>query len=391
MRVAIIGCPFAAPCGFYVDSLRSALERNAQTRVQLVASNCGCGNPSETDRRRIRDDSAYFDMVQVGEFRSSNPLKRVLRRSVRDSLYYFRAARYEALSQGADVVHLQQMLHAYGSAVTFHWLRRNSAAARVVTVHEFDPDQVEFPGRSRAYAHADAVIVLSEEMRADLIRLGVAPDRIHFVPYGTDVPALETGREREAIVFYAGHRVMVEKGTRTMFESYAILLQRLGDAAPRLRIHGQYGDEPPAEAVALARHAGVADRVEWLNTLPLDRMSRLYRDSLLLVLPYTGGFAGLPSAMAAASGLPVVATRKAAIPDHIGDCGVWIRGEDPVELADRIGELLVDAGLRDRIGNRLRQHAEQHLAWDVVGHATFDVYRQASERAQQRRGSAKCR
>jgi glycosyltransferase involved in cell wall biosynthesis len=367
-----------------VGDLAVALARDGTTDVRWVASNCGCGNPSETRRDFVRSDCTYFDMPQIRDFRSSNPLKRGLRRGVKNLLHHFRARRYGTLSAGSEVVHLQQMLHAYGSSVTFQWLHQRSAAARVVTVHEFDPEQSEFPDRSRAYNLADAIIVLSNQMRHDLIAVGVAAESIHVIPYGADIPDLDPRTRREAIVFYAGHRVMVDKGIRTMFESLAILAQRLGDRMPRLRVHGQYGDEPPSEALDLARRCGVAERIEWLNTIPLDRMSRLYQGSRLLVLPYAAGFAGLPSAVAAANALPIVATQQAAIPDHIGDCGVWIRGGDPIELADRIGELLADERSCDERGLRLRGHAQRHLAWDVIASDTRNVYRLGRERAARR-------
>jgi len=72
-------------------------------------------------------------MSQLGEMPSPCPETRAkVRPALRDLL--LRAVRYEALSRGTQVRHLQQILNAYGSDVAFHWLRRPSDATRVVTV-----------------------------------------------------------------------------------------------------------------------------------------------------------------------------------------------------------------------------------------------------------------
>ena len=107
------------------------------------------------------------------------------------------------------------------------------------------------------------------------------------------------------------------------------------------------------------KQAGVADDVEWLNDLPdgsssTEAMARLYRRSQVCVLPFTGSFAGLAVGVAAANRLPIIATRLAGVPDHIGDLGIWISGNDPVELANRIEQVLSDEAMRQDYGTRLR-------------------------------------
>ena len=139
----------------------------------------------------------------------------------------------------------------------------------------------------------------------------------------------------------------------------------------------------------MAKQAGVADDVEWLNDLPdgsssTEEMARLYRRSQVCVLPYTGSFAGLAAGVAAANRLPIIATRLAGVPDHIGDLGIWISGNDPVELANRIEQVLGDEAMRQDYGTRLRAHAEQHLGWDAVARETLKIYESAVKRAAKR-------
>jgi glycosyltransferase involved in cell wall biosynthesis len=262
--------------------------------------------------------------------------------------------------------------------VVFHWLRRPSAAARIVTIHELDPHQLEFPAKNRIYNAADAVIVHCEEMKERLVKLGVQPKRIHVVLQGVEIPAVEPGNDRrEAIVFYGGHKLMTGKGIQTLFKAMALLKQRLGADAPTLKIHGHYGDEVPEEAKRLALQHDIADKVVWLNQISFEEIGRQYRSSAVCVLPYTGGFAGLPASIAAANGLPVVCTRKAGLTDHLGECGIWVQENDAEQLAGKITELLNDERLRQEVSQALCKRAKQFLSLDAVADRTLDVYGQA--------------
>ena len=92
------------------------------------------------------------------------------------------------------------------------------------------------------------------------------------------------------------------------------------------------------------------------------------------MLPYTGSFAGLPAATAAACALPVICTRKAGLPDHLGDTGIWIQEDDSTQLANRIMELLANEGLQCEVGAHLLRRAQRYLSWDVIAERTLHVY-----------------
>jgi glycosyltransferase involved in cell wall biosynthesis len=62
-----------------------------------------------------------------------------------------------------------------------------------------------------------------------------------------------------------------------------------------------------------------------------------------------------------ASGLPVIATDIAGIPEQVadGESGYLIPTGDAETLAQRLDELLSDAELRERMGNRGKERAER--------------------------------
>jgi|GEM_PF-1644083 len=377
LRISIICCPFRTSFGFYAKCLKEAIERKASGPMQWVASNCGCGDPIETNRRFLTRECDYFDMPMPSEFRAKQAWKRRLRGAARSVILHLRAKRYANLSKQAEVVHFQQILNAYGSKAVFSWLKRPSSAVRIVTVHELDADQLERPETNQTYNLADAVIAHCEDMRQHLIRLGVHPDKVHVVLHGTSIPTAPPANGRSGIVFYAGHKPMSGKGIESLFKAMTILQQRLGVEAPVLKIHGHYGTDTPEAAVQLATTMGIADKVVWLNQIPDEDIPQLYQQSAVCVLPFTGSFAGAAASQAAACQLPIVCTRKAGLPDHLGDAGVWVEESNVEQLADRIGALLNNKPLQQEIAARLLKRAKESLTWDVIAEQTLAIYEKA--------------
>ena len=384
LNISMIGCPFRTTYGHYISSLRSAVERVSGTSVQWVGTNCGCGDSPEIERLFQVNDCEFFEMcasiagMNFLEY-SPNPAKQILKAGVRNASNRRRVARYTGLASRADVIHLQQTLNAFGSDVAFKFLRLQIDAVRVITVHELGPEQVKYPELNRNYNLAHAVIVHDLSMKKKLVSLGVAEGKVHVVCCGTDLPEIEDVT-RDGIVFYGGHHLLSNKGLSVLLRSYRSLKDRMGEKRPRLRIHGHYGRIVPPGALEMAKSAGVQDDVEWLNELPFEEIERLYQRSQVCVLPYTGSFAGMAAAIAAANRLPIIATQRAGIPDHIGDLGIWISGDNSEELAHRIEESLGNQAMLQSYGSRLRAHAEKHLGWDTLARTTLTIYEKALHR-----------
>ena len=377
MRLTFIGCPFKTSYGVYVDALRGALQAHCGESIEWVASNCGCGDPVERDRHFQTRPTAYFEMRHVGDYESSSPWKRWLRRNARSLSYRVRARRYARLSGNREVLHFQQTLNAYGAMAALHWLRTPGQAAKVVTLHEIDPYQGKFPQVNQVYNLANALIVHSGELRERLLQLGVQASRIHLLPYGTEVGEPPGGAAREGLVFYGGHHLLSGKGLDTLLSAMGRLRERLAERAPRVRIHGHYGTDTPPEALKLAASSGAAEQVIWLNQIEEAAIASLYRSAEIAVLPYTGSFAGLAAGAAAANGAAVIGTRRAGLPEHLGECAVWVEENQPAQLAEAIERLLTEPARRAELATRAYSRARERLGWPSVAEQTFAVYQSA--------------
>ena len=82
---------------------------------------------------------------------------------------------------------------------------------------------------------------------------------------------------------------------------------------------------------------------------------------MLCVLPYTGSFAGYAAGMAMANGTALICTRRAGLPDYVGEAARFVAENSPEELAGAILELLNDEGSRRDLTKRARTRAEAEL------------------------------
>lgn len=378
MKISMISCWFATSYGAYTDSLRKALETHIGDEVKVVASNCGCGDPIEI-RREFEDHRCdYFEQPHILYWHSDNPLKRWLRLKACNFSYRKRASGYIQRSGSPDVMHFFQTLNAYGSVSAFNWLNLPTKAARVITVHELDPYQTDYPAANLNYNKADRIIVHTNKMKEKLVALGVKSNLIDIVEHGVDVPA-DTSQPRSGLIYYGGHRVHVGKGLDTMFAALSIIKERLGPDTPLLSIHGHYGDIVPPYALELAQAAGVESNVRWLNQIKQSQVTTEYQKAMLCILPFTGSFAGYPAVQAMANGVPVIATKNAGLPEHLGDVGTWIEENDPEGLASAIIKLLTDNELRKDISSRGLTRVKQYLTWDKIALKTLESYKRANE------------
>ena len=159
------------------------------------------------------------------------------------------------------------------------------------------------------------------------------------------------------------------------------------EAARRLRSEGSdalfllVGDGDPTNPTSIEteqlRAWGREEGIEWLGRLPHDRMPSLMRSVNVVCLPSYREGAAKVLLEAAASGRAIVTTdapgcREAVEP---GESGLLVPPRDPDALAEALGRLLRDPGLRDRMGRRGREIAVERFSIQVVVEKTAEVYR----------------
>ena len=104
------------------------------------------------------------------------------------------------------------------------------------------------------------------------------------------------------------------------------------------------GQATPDAAPWLARLAAppFAGRAVHLGYVPDDAQEQLYADARVLVLPsHDEGF-GLPALAAMSAGVPVIASRRGALPEVVADGGILFDPEQPGALASLLQRVIED-------------------------------------------------
>jgi phosphatidylinositol alpha 1,6-mannosyltransferase len=210
----------------------------------------------------------------------------------------------------------------------------------------------------RVYAKAD-VVTAPTPRAVDL--LAEHAGLTHAIPVSngidTDHYPTSTREDRpEPTVLFVG-RLDPEKRVDEIIRAFALLPESLPG---RLEIIGT-GNKADDWA-ALAAKAGVAHRIRFRGYVPDDELLTAYSEADVFCMPGIAELQSLVTLEAMSSGLPVVAADAMALP-HLVRPGIngWLYTPGDVrELANRLGDLLADAGLRHRMGAASRELVAAH-------------------------------
>jgi glycosyltransferase involved in cell wall biosynthesis len=234
---------------------------------------------------------------------------------------------------------------------------------------------------------SSVLIAVSEEVKADLVELGIAaPERIEVIPLGFDLGAFDVPEERghelrakmrtdlgigrkERLVTLIARLVPIKR-----IDRFLRVAQRLSeDPDVRFLIVGD-GDlceelQGSPEAVALG------DRVIWTG-MRRD-MPAIYRASDVVVL--TSDNEGTPVSLieALASSTPVVSTNVGGVPSVVAHehTGLVVERNDDEGFADAVRTVLRDPGLASRLAASGRQHALSRFSIDRLVADVDALYR----------------
>jgi len=222
-----------------------------------------------------------------------------------------------------------------------------------------------------------ALLVLSTSRYCiDRIRhhYGVAAERLALVPEGIDLslwqpsadPSVlaEVDAARDPFTVLCVARQYPRKRVIDLIDAFALVTAR----EPRARLV-IIGDGPEQAALQQRlQERGLQASVSLLGALPDDGEVRAWygRASLFCLPSEQEGF-GIVFLEAMASGLPVVSTTAAAIPEVVpdGEAGLLVPPRDPEAMAEALLRLLQNPPLQARLRNAGRLHARQY-GWERV-------------------------
>jgi len=226
-------------------------------------------------------------------------------------------------------------------------------------------------GVLRALRSADMVVCNARHLAAEMVKdCGVDPGRVRVVPNGVELPdwVADPGVEPPRGVVVANFQ---------SYKGYDVLLEALARVEVPLVVH-LCGGGDRSWFVARAAELGVSGRVVFVDQ-PADVPAEL-RVAQFAVHP--SRTEGLSNAVLEemAAGLPVVASDVGGLPTLVehGVNGLLVPPGDSVALAEALTRMVVDRGMREKMGAAARERAES-FSWAACVQAHLDLYEELLE------------
>ncbi|WP_336367012.1 glycosyltransferase family 4 protein [Marinobacter sp. C2H3] len=227
--------------------------------------------------------------------------------------------------------------------------------------HCFDPAKVRYLQKEfeKTLRTADALITDSEFTRKELAEFSGWPlDRIQAVPLAAG-PEFRPREEAELRTFlnrygleYQGYSLFVgtiepRKNIDVLLTAYERLPKAVRERWPLILsgYRGWRSDDIHAR-IKEAERQGWA---KYLGFLPADELPLLYSGARLFAFPSMYEGFGLPVLEAMQSGVPVVSSDRASLPEVVGTAALLVDAEDSTALSEAIHVGIEDASERDRM------------------------------------------
>jgi starch synthase len=307
-----------------------------------------------------------------------------------------------AAVDGVDLVHS----HTWYANHAGHLAKILYAVPHVVTAHSLEPRRPwkaeQLGGGYRlsswvertAYESADAIIAVSEGMRADVLDCypSLDPDRVRVVRNGIDSSAYHPVTESDALRHYGVDPnrpivVFVGRITRQKGVGHLIAAAHQIDPGAQLVLCAGAPDTPEiAEETTQAVSELAASRpgVYWIQKmLQPAEVRQFLSHATVFVCPSVYEPLGIVNLEAMACGTAVVASDVGGIPEVVDDgrTGLLVHYDEAdtstfrVGLADAVNSLLADPHRAKRMGDAGRERAVTEFSWASVAEQTVAVYR----------------
>jgi glycosyltransferase involved in cell wall biosynthesis len=204
-----------------------------------------------------------------------------------------------------------------------------------------------------------AIIAVSRAMERKLASLGAPAEKLYYNPYGIDCTRFGGAQPAAARpIFVAIGRFVEKKAPHLTIRAFASVHRQI----PQVRLN-MIGDGPLLEDCRLlAAELGVSEAVAFLGPQPSEVVQAELRKARCFVQHSveapSGDSEGTPLGIleAGASGLPVVSTRHAGIPDVVveGETGFLVNEQDVEAMATHMLLLARDPETAARFGESAR-------------------------------------
>ncbi len=238
------------------------------------------------------------------------------------------------------------------------------------------------------FKRSDAVVCLSHEIYDELMAIGIAPDRIAWIPNSVDVarfkPGLADARlrwrrargfgESDLVVVFCG-RLVARKGPDVLLEAWQPLTERHPNV--RLLLLGDGRDQPDSIVDRLHQIVARWPVQDVIFEGAVDKPEDYLAVADIFVLPSFKE--GAPNALleAMAAGLATVSSKIGGVEDLVadGETGLMFPAGDASALTKTLSGLIEDRKRRNEIGAAARRHVMDQFSVAAIAQCYIDAYK----------------
>jgi len=122
------------------------------------------------------------------------------------------------------------------------------------------------------------------------------------------------------------------------------------------------------------KELGLQDRIIFPGYIQEQDLPKVYNLATALIYPSTYEGFGLPVLEAMACQTPVICSNATSIPEVGGDAAWYFNPFDPVDIGRKIGEVVNDPNLRQKLSQKGAQQTKK-FSWTKCAQETLEVYK----------------
>jgi len=205
---------------------------------------------------------------------------------------------------------------------------------------------------------------------------GMLRRRIKVVPHGVNTSfSIDPGAKRDGNLLLAVSDIYVQKNFANLLLAVSRLLGKHPDL--QLKIAGRPVDQEYLQVLKqLITDKNLDKNVEFLGHLDASELRNMYRRCSVFVFPSTVETFGNPLVEAMACGTPIACSDAAAMPEVLGDAGLYFDPADVGNMEQVLDQLLTDPQLRRDYAKRASERASQY-SWKATEQKTLEVLKSA--------------
>ena len=218
------------------------------------------------------------------------------------------------------------------------------------------------------FEYASSIIAVSHVMERKLVTIGADPSKLLYNPYGPNELFYQVRNSTRKIQFFSVGRFVDKKAP---YYTIAAFIQVLAKYPNAKLLMGGEGPLYPT-CVNLVRMYGLQDHIHFLGVLTPEEVKKNFDESVAFVqhsiTAMNGDMEGTPVGIleASASGLPVISTIHAGIPDVIINnvTGLLVEEHDVDGMAKNMIWVLDNPEKAHEMGERGQKHIKEHFSLD---------------------------